>query len=158
MANYLDCRLEFDEDSKVFTRLNAKHDNFDFPFFSFLSSNIQESAANGVFVSQFLRYTCVARLKCEDFPFRGSILVSKLLKQGYYLRKLQSTLWKFYGRHIDLVHKFDTYVSHMLKGLFTNCNTWLLSSDSMNRDECHMWDRKCTLLPEHMISLHLRSS
>ena len=28
---------------------------------------------------------------------------------------------KFYGRHKDLVHKFDTSASHILKGLFTNC-------------------------------------
>ena len=27
----------------------------------------------------------------------------------------------------DLVHKFDTSVSHILKGLFTNCNIGLVS-------------------------------
>ena len=54
--------------------------------------------------------------------FRGSILVSKLLKQGYSSRKLQATFRKFYGRHTDLVHQFDTSVSHMLNGLFTNSN------------------------------------
>ena len=32
-----------------------------------------------------------------------SILVSKLLKQGYSSRKLQTTFRKFYGRHTDLV-------------------------------------------------------
>ena len=29
---------------------------------------------------------------------------------------------KVYGRHTDRVNKFDTSVSHMLKGLFTNCD------------------------------------
>ena len=29
---------------------------------------------------------------------------------------------KVYGRHTDLVHKFDTSVSHVLKDLFTNCD------------------------------------
>ena len=61
--------------------------------------------------------------KYEDFLFRGSILVSKLLKQEYYSRKLQTTFRKLYGRHIYLVHKFDTSVSHMLNGLLTNCDT-----------------------------------
>ena len=36
----------------------------------------------------------------------------KLLKQGYSLRKCQTTFRKFYGRHADHVHKFDTSVSH----------------------------------------------
>ena len=34
----------------------------------------------------------------------------------------QTTFRKFYGRHSDLVHKFDTSVSHMLNGLFNNCD------------------------------------
>ena len=29
---------------------------------------------------------------------------------------------KFHGRHTYLVHKFNTSVSHVLKGLFTNCD------------------------------------
>ena len=33
-ANYL--HLEFDEESKLFTRLHDKHDDFDFPVFSIL--------------------------------------------------------------------------------------------------------------------------
>ena len=45
-----------------------------------------------------------------------------ILKQGYYARKLQTTFRKFYGRHTDLVRKFDTSVSHVLKGLLTNCD------------------------------------
>ena len=34
-------------------------------------------------------------------------------------------LWSSYT---DLPHQFGTSVSHMLKGLFTNCDTWLVSS------------------------------
>ena len=88
--------------------------------FPYLSSNIPESPAYGVFVSKLIRYAWVC-LKYEDFLCRGYILVSKLLKQGYSSRKLLTTFRKLYGRHADLVHKFDTSVSHMLKGLFTNC-------------------------------------
>ena len=74
----------------------------------------------GVFVSQLMRYARVCS-KYEDFLFKGSILISKLLKQIslYSSRKLQTTFRKFYGRHTDIVHKFYTSVLHMLKGLFT---------------------------------------
>ena len=84
--------------------------------------------------------------------------LSKLLKQGYSSRKLQTTFRKFYDRHTDLlVHKFDTSVSHMLKDLFTNCDI-LNYYFCMNRDGCHICGRKCSLFPEHLISLPLGSS
>ena len=126
MANFLDLRLEFDEDGKLYIRLYDKSDEFDFPIVIFFS-------------------------KYEDIMFRGSILVSKLLKQGYSSQKLQTTFWKFYGRHTYLVYKFDTSVSHMLKGLFTNCDTWLVSLCCVHRDGCHMWGRRCSLFHQHMI-------
>ena len=64
------------------TRLYDKRDDFDFPIvnFPYLSSNIPESPAYSVFVSQLVRYARVCS-KYEDFLFRGSILVSKLLKR-----------------------------------------------------------------------------
>ena len=90
-ANYLDLHLEFDEDNKLFTRLYDTRDDFDFGifpivYFPYLSSNIPESPACGVCVSQLIHYARVC-LQYEDFLFRGSILVSKLLKQGYSSRK-----------------------------------------------------------------------
>ena len=115
-----------------------KRDNFDFPIVncSYLSSNILESPAYGVFVSQLIRYAWVCS-KYEDFLFRGSILASKLLQQGYSSRTIQATFRKFYGRHTDLVHKFNTSVSHMLKGLFTNCDI-RFQIFGVNRHRCHM--------------------
>ena len=50
-------------------------------------------------------------------------LNSKLLSQGYSSRKLQPAFSKLYGRHTDLVHKFDISVSHMLKELFIEYDT-----------------------------------
>ena len=98
--NYLDLHLEFDEGSKLFTRLYDKHDDFDFPIVHVphLSSNIPESPAY------------------EYFLFRGSSLVSK---HGYSSRKhyFSEILWSSYIPY--LVHTFDT---SMLKGLFTNCD------------------------------------
>ena len=54
---------------------------------------------------------CSVSSKYEDILFRGSILVSKLLKQGC---SSQTTFQKLYDSHTDLVHKFDISVSHML--------------------------------------------
>ena len=68
-------------------------------------SDIPESPAYGVFVSQLIRYARIG-LKFEYFLFRASILVSKLLKQGYSSKKLQTIFRKLYGRYTDLVHKF----------------------------------------------------
>ena len=82
--------------------------------FPYLSNNIPESPAYGVFVSQLLRYAWVCS-KYETFLFRGYILVSTLLK-------LQTTFSNFYGPNTDPLHKFDTSVLHMLKGLFCNCD------------------------------------
>ena len=109
----IDLHLEFDEDGKLLTRLYDKRGDFDFPIvnYPYLSSNIPESPAYGVFVSPLIRYARVCS-KYEDFLFWGSILVSKLLKQGYSSRKFQTIFRKLYGRHTDLVHKFDTSVTY----------------------------------------------
>ena len=78
-----------------------KRDDFDFPIvnFPYLSSNIPESPAYGVFVSQLIRYARVCS-KYEEFLLRGSILVS-VIKAGIFLTETSRT---FYGRHTDLVH------------------------------------------------------
>ena len=47
-----------------------------------------------------------------------------------------------YGRHANIVHKCDTSVTHMLMSLFR-----------VYREGCRMWGRKCSLFPEHLISL-----
>ena len=50
--------------------------------FTCLTSNIPESPASGVFVSQFIRYVMLEFVGfMKIFLFRGSILVSKLLKR-----------------------------------------------------------------------------
>ena len=52
------------------------------------------------------------------------------------------TIRKLCGCHTDLIHKYDTSVSHMWNGLFT------FQLFEANRDGCHMWDRKCSLFRE----------
>ena len=130
--------MEFDDDGKLFTR---QSDDFDFRIVncSILSihSNIPESPAYGVFVSQLIRYARVC-LKYDAFLFREYILVSKLLKQGYSSRKLQNTFRKFYGAQTDLVHKFDPSVLHMLKGLFQLWHMTGFQLFGVNRDGYHI--------------------
>ena len=71
----------------------------------------------------FLFHSWYFMLRYDDFLFKGSILVSRLLRRdilhGNF--RLHVRFMKLYGRHTDLVHTFDTSVSHMLKGLFTKC-------------------------------------
>ena len=65
---------------------------------------------------------------------------------------LTETTDYFYGRHTDLVHKFNTSVSHMLNDLLTDCDILTgLQLFWVNRDGCHMWDRKCSLFLEHSL-------
>ena len=72
-----------------------------------------------VFISQLIRYARVCS-RYNDFLYRGSILTSNLLKQGYAVEKLKTAFRKFYGRHSDLVGKYNISVSHMLQGLLDN--------------------------------------
>ena len=66
---------KFDEDGKLFRRLYDKHYGFDFPIvnFPYLGSNISESPAYGVFVSQLhvIHYARVQNVKifCSDDLF-----------------------------------------------------------------------------------------
>ena len=46
----------------------------------------------------------------------------KVIEAGYSSRKLQTTFLKFYGRHTDLVHKFDTSVSHYVECMVCSLN------------------------------------
>ena len=119
-SNYLDLRLEIDNDSNLSTRLYDKRDDFNFSIvnFPFLSSNIPMSPAYGVFVSQLIRYSR-ASCKYEDFVYRSAQLVSKLLRQGYVLPRLIAAFKKFYGRHHDLVDKYSKSMSAMQLDLFS---------------------------------------
>ena len=55
----------------------------------------------------------------SDFIDRARLLTKKLLNQGYVVPKLQSSLLKFYGRHRDLVDRYDKTVSQMKEDLFS---------------------------------------
>ena len=53
-----------------------------------------------------------------DFIDRARLLTQKLLNQGFVAPKSQSSLLEFYGRHHDLVGRYDITVSKMKEDLF----------------------------------------
>ena len=84
---------------------------------STLSSNIPQSPAYGVFVSQLIRYARASSLY-EDFIMRSQLLTSKLLKQGFTRNRLVATFKKLYGRHSVLVDRFKVSVTNIIIDLF----------------------------------------
>ena len=81
--------------------------------FPFLSSNIPSSPAYGVFISQLIRYAMACSFY-ECFILRAAQLSSKLLRQGYVMERLKSSLRKFYVRYGDLIKHYDVSFSQTL--------------------------------------------
>ena len=50
---------------------------------------------------------------------RSSRLGNRLQRQGYLLPRLKAALKKFYGRHHDIIDRFDVSVSQMTRDMFT---------------------------------------
>lgn len=106
-ANYLDLHLEV-KDKKFTYRLYDKRDKFSFPIVNFpnLQGNIPATQSYGVFTSQLVRYTRGC-LNYEDFKYRTKILVDKLLKQHFNLRKLVSCFNRFSFKYQYLLRKYS---------------------------------------------------
>ena len=117
-ASYLDLDLSYGRDKRLQVKLYDKRDDFNFIIvnFPFLRSNIPQSPAYGVYVSQLIRYAR-ASSAYSDFLVRSRLLTRKLLGQGYSRFKLITTFKKFYGRHYDLIGKFQRSVTHMVTDL-----------------------------------------
>ena len=83
-ASYLDLLLKYDYFHRLQVKLYDKRDDFNFDIvnFPFLSSNIPQSPAYVVFVSQLTRYARASSLY-EDFIMRSQLLTSKLSKHGF---------------------------------------------------------------------------
>ena len=83
-ASYLDLLLKYDYLHRLQVKLYDKRDDFNFDIvnFPFLNSNIPQSPAYMVFVSQLTRYARASSLY-EDFIMRSHLLTSKLSKQGF---------------------------------------------------------------------------
>ena len=83
-AEYLDLLININVNDELTTKLYDKRDAFGFDIvnFPYLDSNIPTGPAYGVYVSQLVRYS---RACCNygDFNFRHSLLIKRLLNQGY---------------------------------------------------------------------------
>ena len=95
--------------------LYDKRDDFNFHITNipFLSSNILSSPAYGVFISQLTRFARACS-SYECFILRAARLSSKLLRQGYVMERLISSLRKFYGRYGDLIKHNEVSLSQMI--------------------------------------------
>ena len=114
-ASYLDLLLSIESDGQLRTSLYDKRDDFNFHItnFRFLSSNIPSTPAYGVFISQLIRYARACS-SYECFILRAARLPFKLLRQGYVMERLKSSLRKFYGRYGDLIKHYEVSLSQML--------------------------------------------
>lgn len=68
-------------------------------------------------MSQLIRYAR-ACAKCSNCLDRARLLTQKLLKQGYVVPRLKSSLYKIYGCHHELVDSYELiFISQMRNDL-----------------------------------------
>ena len=104
VASYLDLLFTRDKNNNITTKLYDKRDTFGFYVvnFVFMSSNIPSTPPYGVHAYQLIRYArCCSNY--SDFLSIHMVLVTRLLSQGYKVKRLSNTFKNFYGRHTDLV-------------------------------------------------------
>ena len=115
-ASYLDLLLSIGSDGQLRTSLYDKRDDFNFHItdFRFLSSQYSFFASLWCFfISQLIRYARACS-SYECFILRAARLSSKLLRQGYVMECLKSSLGTFYGRYGDLIKYYEVSLSKML--------------------------------------------
>ena len=117
-ASYLDLHLAIDNGGRLKAKLYDKHDDFTFSIvnYPFISSNIPVSPAYAVCISQLIRYSR-ACAEYSDFLDRAQLLTQNLLKQGHVAPRLKSSLQKCYGRHHNLVDRYEISISQMTMDL-----------------------------------------
>jgi hypothetical protein len=118
-ASYLDILLKLDTNGKITTQLYDKRNNFNFSIvnFPYLCSNIPASPAYGVYISQLMRYAR-ASSTYDQFLVQGSLLINKLMSQGFQLFRLQAAFRKLYGRYNDLICPYNLSLGNMLSDMF----------------------------------------
>ena len=111
--------MKYDNFHRLQVKLYDKRDDFNFYIvnFPFSSSNIPQSPAYGVFVSQLIRYARASSLY-DDFITRSQLLTFKLLKEGFTRYRLIANSKKLYGRNNVLVDRFKVSVTNIIIDLF----------------------------------------
>ena len=102
--------------NQFITKVYDKREDFNFDIVNFphLDSNIPNTPAYGVFISQLIRYSRI----CSDFSSfqaKSLQLCSRLIKQGYKYFKLKSTFKTFLSRQPLVRIKYKQKVASMLK-------------------------------------------
>jgi hypothetical protein len=99
-ASFLDLYLEFDDSGQLSTKIYDKRDDFNFKIINFpnMCSNIPDSPAYGVYISQLIRYAR-ASSNYSDFLKRHLHLRNRLLDQDYEKIRLIRSLKKFIFRY-----------------------------------------------------------
>ena len=92
-----------------------KKDAFDFDIVNFpdLSGNIPTAPAYGTYILQLLRYSGACH-NYDNFSSWHSMFAERLFSQGFSVRKLMRTFYKFMGRHPELASKFKKSPSPMI--------------------------------------------
>jgi hypothetical protein len=117
-AFYLDLNIEIVNTAILKNKLYDKRDDFTFPIvdFPFIISNITATLAYGVYISQFIRYSSVCA-QYSDCLARAQLVTQRLLKQGYVAPRLKLSQQKLYGRHHNLVDRYEISISQMTMDL-----------------------------------------
>ena len=113
-APFLDLHLSI-SNGFVSSKINDKHDDFDFDIFNFpfLDGDVPCRPSYGVYISQLIRFARVCS-HVDDFNTRNKCLTAKHLKQGYRYHKLRKAFSKFYRRHYELISKFNVGLKSLL--------------------------------------------
>ena len=155
LTNYLGLTFIIGSNSRLYTKLYDKRDDFAFHIvnFPFLLCNIPSSLFYGVYISQLIRYArCCSYY--DDFGYHHKLWVDGLLSQGYDVKGLRNSFKKFYGRCPDLLGKYQRSVKDMIVDSFpdefhavvplvlslfnTDFVTWIVSlSIDASCDKCH---------------------
>ena len=81
--------------------------------FRFLDGDVPRSTSYVVYIPQLLRFARVTS-HVDDFNTRYMVLTAKLLRQGYRCHKIRNAFSKFYGRHFDMVSKYNVGLKTLL--------------------------------------------
>ena len=81
--------------------------------FPYLSGNIPSAPAHGTYISQPIRYSRACH-NYENVSSRHSMLAGRLFNQGFSVRKLMRTFYKFMGRYPELASEFNNGLSLMI--------------------------------------------
>ena len=114
VVSYLDLLIDISNDDLVCSVFDKK-DAFDFDIVNFadFSGNIPIAPGYGTYISQLIRYSRACH-NYDNFPSRHSMLTERLFNQGFSVRKLMRTFYKFIGRYPELASKSNKSLSSLM--------------------------------------------